>query len=269
MRIVSLNAWGGQVWHALGPWLETLAADVLCLQEVTRRLAPGPGWLRYADPYRALDQRADLYADVSARLPAHQPRFAPAARGWLEDDAGRPHPSEHGIAQWVAPDLAIAGQWQGFVHGSFRVGGWGEEPVPRAAQITRVATSGGRSALVGHVHGLRDPSGKGDTPERRAQWRALADAVQAMRREGEPVALLGDLNVLPGSEAFDILGAIGLADLVTARGHDDTRTSLYEKPQRHANYCLVSQDARVLSFDVPAAPEVSDHRPLVLHLAPG
>ncbi|WP_172294899.1 endonuclease/exonuclease/phosphatase family protein [Pseudoruegeria sp. HB172150] len=267
MRIVSLNAWGGQVWDALGPWLGTVGADVLCLQEVIRGLAPGPEWLRYGDAFRSLDQRRDLFADVSADLPGYQARFAPAARGDLLDADGGVHPSEHGIAQWVAPDLAIAGQWQGFVHGSFRVGGWGEEPVPRTCQVTRIATGDDSSVVVGHLHGLRDPSGKGDTPERSAQWRALAAAVETFREPGEPVVVAGDLNVLPGSDVFGVLGGIGLTDLVTTRGHDDTRTSLYKKPQRHANYMFVSPEVRVVSFDVPAEPVVSDHRPLILDLA--
>lgn len=76
----------------------------------------------------------------------------------------------------------------------------------------------------------------------------------------------GDLNVLPGSEVFGILGGIGLTDLVTTRGHDDTRTSLYKKPQRHANYCFVSAQVQVRRFDVPATPEVSDHRPMIVEI---
>jgi len=61
MRIVSLNAWGGAVWEQLSAWVEQAAFDVLCLQEVTRRIAPSPDWLIYRDPYRRLDQRANLF----------------------------------------------------------------------------------------------------------------------------------------------------------------------------------------------------------------
>lgn len=267
MKIVSLNAWGGQVWSALEGWLRGLDADVLCMQEVIRALAPGPEWLHYGDAFRSLDQRADLFADVCRCMPACQDRFAPAARGTLRDAEECEHPSEHGIAQWVAPHLAIAGQWQGFVHGSFRVGGWGPEPVPRTCQITRVATPEGRSVVVGHLHGLRDPSGKGDTPERRAQWQAVAGAIDAFRNPSEPVVLAGDMNVKPGSEMFEIMSEIGLTDLVTSRGIADTRTALYRKPERHANYMFVSPEVDVLDFDAPAEPVVSDHRPLILHLS--
>jgi endonuclease/exonuclease/phosphatase family metal-dependent hydrolase len=268
LRIACLNAWGGQVWQPLRRWLEGLSPDVLCLQEVTRAPAPGPAWLRYGDAYRALDQRADLFADVSACLPGHQARFAPAARGVLRDGEGREYPSEHGLGQWVAPHLAWAGQWQGFVHGAYRTGGWGPEPVPRACQVSRIVTEAGRSVVVGHLHGLRDPAGKEDTPARRQQWERLAAAVEAFRAPDEPVVIGGDMNVLPGSELFAVMDRIGLRDLVTGRGHADTRTSLYPKPQRHANYLFVSEGAEIRVFDVPAAPEVSDHRPMILELAP-
>ncbi len=266
LTIVSLNAWGGQVWAALAEWLRDLQPDVLCLQEVTRALGPGPDWLRYGDAFRSLDQRADLFADVSGCLPRHQARFAAAARGVLQDGAGRDHWSEHGIAQWVAPHLAWAGQWQGFVHGRFRPDGWGAEPVPRTCQISRIATAEGKTIVIGHLHGLRDPAGKMDTPDRVAQWQALAQALAVFRQADEPTVLAGDLNVLPGSQVFAVLGRLGLQDQVTGRGLTDTRTTLYPKPQRHANYLFTSTDLAAARFAAPAAPEVSDHRPLMLEV---
>jgi hypothetical protein len=58
-----------------------------------------------------------------------------------------------------------------------------------------------------------------------------------------------------------VLGRAGFTDLV---GDTDTRTSAYLKPSRHADQLLVP-DA-VAAFEVLTAPEVSDHRPLVLDL---
>ena len=75
--------------------------------------------------------------------------------------------------------------------------------------------------------------------------------------------MAGDLNVLPDSETFEVLARSGLVDLV---GRADTRTSAYPKPVRHAGYLLVSDRDAVSSFEVLTAPEVSDHRPLVLDL---
>ncbi|WGH78201.1 endonuclease/exonuclease/phosphatase family protein [Jannaschia ovalis] len=266
MRVVSLNAWGGAVWDALSDWVERAEFDMLCLQEVTRRLEPGPDWLVYGDAYRHLDQRADLFGDVSARLAGWQAAFAPAARGPLRDADGRMHRSEHGIAAWVAPGLAVTARLQGFVHGAFRAEGWGSEPVPRAVQSLRVEGAG-RPVAVTHLHGLRDPRGKGDTPERAAQTAALVAHLRAFDAGGACRVVAGDLNLRPDSATFAALRAEGLVDLVTGRGHADTRTRLYTKPERHANYCLVSDSGRVRGFAVPATPVLSDHRPLILELA--
>lgn len=226
---------------------------------------PSPEWLAYVDPYRSLDQRADLFRDVSARLPDHQARFAAAARGTLNDAHGQPYASEHGLGAWVGGELAIAAAYQGFVHGSYRHDGWGPEPVPRAIQIQRIVDPGtGRSGLFAHFHGIRDPEGKHDTPERAVQAKAVVDAIGRMRQPDEPVILAGDFNLLPDSSTFAAFSAIGLVDLVTTGGFTDTRTSLYAKSQRYADYLLVSEQVKVEAFDVPATPEVSDHRPLVL-----
>lgn len=180
MRIVSLNARGGAVWEQLSAWVEQAAFDVLCLQEVTRRIAPSPDWLIYRDPYRRLDQRANLFG--------------------------------------------------------------------------------------AHLHGLRDPNGKGDTPDRDTQAASLRRQIREFRNGNETVVIAGDFNLLPDSPTFDVLAAEGLIELVTTRGHSDTRTVLYPKAQRHANYCFVSDPDRVIAFDVPATPVMSDHRPMILDL---
>jgi hypothetical protein len=38
---------------------------------------------------------------------------------------------------------------------------------------------------------------------------------------------------------------------VTGSGIEDTRTTLYTKPQRHANYLLVRETVAISAFSVP------------------
>lgn len=265
MRLASLNAWGGQVWPDLGEWARKVQADILCLQEVTRAPVPSPAWLTYRDQYRALDQRTDLFADVSGVLPEYQSRFAAATRGTLEDGQGHAVCSEHGIAFWVRRDLAITEMQQCFIHGHFRHDGWGPEPVPRAFQIARICDpTSGKSFAFAHLHGLRDPTGKRDTQARKDQSKKLVSAISQFVRPNEPFILAGDFNLLPESKTFAALRELGLTELVSSRGHLDTRTTLYAKSQRFADYLLVSKQLNITAFDVPATPEVSDHRPLIL-----
>jgi endonuclease/exonuclease/phosphatase family metal-dependent hydrolase len=264
VRIVSLNAWGGAMFDELAAWLPRCGADVLCLQEVTR--TPGRrGWTHFADGERTLPQRADLFDDVGALLPRHQGRFDASDTGPVFDGDGRRHQQSFGLATFVHERLRTVDRAASFVHGTFTDHEtWPISNRPRVAQATRITDGSiARAVTVVQVHGLRDQHGKEDTPARYVQAERLADLVVETRAPDDLTVVCGDLNVLPQSETFDVLGAIGLVDLV---GTADTRTSHYTKPVRHAGYVLVSDPDAVQRFEVLVAPEVSDHRALVLDL---
>ncbi|WFE25704.1 endonuclease/exonuclease/phosphatase family protein [Solwaraspora sp. WMMD791] len=264
MRIVSVNAWGGAQAEELLPWLSDCAADVVCLQEVTR--TPGlTGWTRFSDGERDLPQRANLFDDVRAVLPRHQAFFLTSDTGPVTDGTGARHRQDFGVATVVAERLPVVGVDSAFVHGAFvEHAEWTVADRPRVAlAVGTVGRADGRRVWVVQVHGLRDPAGKVDTPARRAQAVRLAELVQRVRDPDDLVVVCGDFNLLPDSATFDVLRDIGLTDLV---GTADTRTSHYPKPVRHASYLLVSDVAVVERFEIVRQPEVSDHRALLLDL---
>jgi endonuclease/exonuclease/phosphatase family metal-dependent hydrolase len=264
MKIMCLNGWGGRLHDALAPYLRSAAPDILCLQEVVHSPATGKDWLVYRDGDHVLPQRANFFRDVAALLPDHAALFCPAAEGVLWD-GDRALPSQWGLATFVHKSKPIIGQAQGFVHKTFSPHGYGEHPRSRNAHAVRVYDyARDRAVVIAHMHGLRDPAGKADTPERLAQARRFADLVTCLAAPEDPVVACGDFNVEPESGTFDILAGIGLTDLVTARGFKSTRTSHYAKPGRFADYMLVNARVRVLDFAVVTEPEVSDHCPLVL-----
>lgn len=262
MRIVSLNAWGGALLDPLLAWLPGVGADVVCLQEVTR--SPGlTGWTEFSDGVHVLPQRADLLADVGAVLPGHRATFVVSDSGPVADGEGRVHRQEFGIAAFVADDVPVVAHASSYVHGGYTEhDAWPPGDRPRNAHALRVFDRAtGRFVTVVHLHGVRDPQGKGDTPARAAQAERLAALVGRARGADDLVVVCGDLNLLPGSATFAVLARLGLVDLV---GTADTRTSRYPKPVRHASYLLVSDPSAVRAFEVVAEPEVSDHRALVL-----
>ena len=267
MRIVSLNAWCGGMYDQFAPWLPSIDADVVCLQEVTR--TPGlDGWTTYRDDERRLPQRADLAADVADLLPNHQTSFVVSDAGpiWHEDPASTaPYRQDFGLLTAVHRRLPVVGQLSTFVKGAFvDHDRWPSAGRPRLAQGVRVLDrDGGRAVSIVHLHGLRDPAGKHDTADRRVQAENLAAMIERLREPNDVTVLCGDLNLLPDSETFTVLAEVGLTDLV---GTADTRTSRYTKPTRHANYLLVSDPGVVKHFEVVAEPEVSDHRPLLLEI---
>ncbi|SDK34422.1 endonuclease/exonuclease/phosphatase family protein [Nonomuraea jiangxiensis] len=267
MQIISLNAWGGAMFDELARWLDGCEADVLCLQEVTHTPALH-GWTRFDDAERSLPQRANLLADVRSRLPRHQGLFAASDSGPVQDQDRRAHRQDFGVATFVAEPLSVVGLRTAFVHGGYvdHRDGWPSDGRPRAALAVRVFDPEARRFVsVVNLHGLRDARGKADTPARRAQAERLAELVGGVRENGDLTVVCGDLNLLPGSETFQVLAGLGLVDLVR---EGDTRTSRYLKPVRHASYLLVSDPAAVKRFEIMTAPEVSDHRALVLDLRP-
>ncbi|MGW5263157.1 endonuclease/exonuclease/phosphatase family protein [Microbispora sp. NPDC004025] len=265
MRIISLNAWGGAMFDELAAWLDSCDADILCLQEVTHTPTTH-GWTRFDDAERSLPQRADLLSDVRSRLPRHHGLFTASDSGPVQDHAGGSHRQDFGLATFVGETLPIVGMRSAFVHGGYveHHDGWPADGRPRAALAVRVFDrTAQRFVTVVNLHGLRDAHGKTDTPARRAQAERLAGLVTSVRENGDLTVVCGDFNVLPDSETFRILAKLDLTDLVRDA---DTRTSRYPKPVRHASYMLVSEPTAVRRFEIMTAPEVSDHRALMLDL---
>ncbi len=261
--MISLNAWCGGMLEPLMEWLPRCGADVLCVQEVT--WTPGhDGWVTYTDPDRTSWQRSSLFDDLRRALPHHQAQFYTCDTGPARCQDGVERRQHFGIATLVAPHLALVGGEATFVHGNFAHHDlWPAENRGRVAHAFRVDDGDGLCATVAHFHGVRMASGKADTPARRAQAERVAALVRRVRNADDVVVVAGDMNVLPNSETLEVLTDLGLTDLV---GVTDTRTSVYPKPGRHADYLLVSDRRAVTSFVVLTAPEVSDHRPLVLDL---
>lgn len=266
LRIISLNAWGGRLHEALIEYVAAADPDVLCLQEVLRAPGTRSGWSIYRDGDVELPQRFNLFAEVSAALPGHNAFFCPTSRGELFD-GDNIIAAEFGLATFVRQSHSVIAQGLGFVHGKFSADGWGHHPRPRNAHCIRLFSQEHGAALtIAHMHGLRDLAGKGDTAARKAQAERLAGLIGRVWPGDEDLIVCGDFNVLPDSVTFEILGRLGLSDLVTGHGLADTRTSYYLKQGRFADYMLVTPGVNVAKFEVVEAPEVSDHRALLLDI---
>lgn len=266
MRIVSLNAWAGRLHAPVLHYLAGIDADIVCLQEVSRTPSTHAEWLTYRERGLELPQRANFFDEVGGVLPGHDGYFCPTACGPLFD-GDTSLPSLFGLATFVRKTLPVVAQTADFVHGRFTPEGWGEHPRARNAHCLRIFDPASRAPItVCQMHGLRETSGKADTPARHAQAAALVDLIERIWPGTERLVVCGDFNVLPESVTFDALARLGLRDLVTGNGFTDTRTSHYAKPGRFADYLLITPDVEITAFDVVAQPEVSDHRALLLDI---
>jgi endonuclease/exonuclease/phosphatase family metal-dependent hydrolase len=199
-------------------------------------------------------------------LTDHVATFCPAAQGELWNGE-RALPSQWGIATFVHRRLPIIGQGQGFVHKDYSAHGYGDHPRSRVAHSVRLHDrDGDRTICITQMHGLRDPKGKHDTPERADQARRFLRLSEQTSRPGDLRVLCGDFNVEPASATLALLTGAGFVELVTTGGFPGTRTSLYSRPGRFADYLLIDRAEAIKGFDVPMEPEVSDHCPLILDL---
>lgn len=261
-----LNGWGGTLYEALLPYVQSASPDILCLQEVIHSPASEKDWLTYRDGDHVLPQRANFFSDVCRVLPDHMATFCPAAQGVLWD-ADQAVPSQWGLATFVRRSFPVIGQIQGFVHKDYGPDGYGAHPRSRSAHGVRIYDhSANRPISITHMHGLRDLKGKKDTPDRAEQARKLLHLSRQLATPEDIEIICGDFNVEPDSATLTLLREAGLSELVTGRGFTSTRSTHYAKPGRFADYMFVNQEDAVKSFDVIRDPEVSDHCPLVLEI---
>lgn len=267
MKILSLNCWSGRRPN-LVEYLQSAKADIYCLQEVLNSPPGTPDELMFAEQGSTPEyQRTKLFAELCAALPHYQAFHLPAAEGYLHDGAKTQYKSQYGIATFVGPGIPIIGTGSRFVYGEYRYSNWEEPPLPRQAHAVRVWDyDSGSPLVVAHMHGMWIPNGKQDTKERRMQACRFGSLIVGTMEPNDLIVACGDWNVLPGSETLSILRDLELQDLVTGRGHTDTRTSYYKKDVRYADYMMVSPDLAQCEFEVVKSPEVSDHRPLLLDI---
>jgi len=252
MKIICLNTWGGRAGK------ETLLgffkkyrdeADIFCLQEVwTDRYDDLEGKLAGGVPISNDHIMTHAFQDIGAVLPDHAAYFRPS---FFE---------HYGLCMFIRKSLAVSEEGDVFVHrerGHVPEGDVGEHA--RNLQYATLNHDGAHQTVM-NFHGLWNGKGKGDCDERLEQSDRIIDFV---RSRTEPFVLCGDFNLTPETESLQKLERAGLRNLVSEYGITDTRTSLYKKPLRYADYAFVSDGVEVEDFKV-LPDEVSDHAPLLI-----
>lgn len=260
LTICSLNVWGGRMLYPLNVYLPDTARrediDVFCFQEVCATA----GSVHWDDVWQ---NRINFFSILCGLLPEFQGFFAPAF------DAHSSHsPSQHfasGLACFVRKEIPVVSTGDVFVFESRRlmlpsgVAGDGFSS-PRNLQYVQVNAEGAIYTIC-HFHGLWNGTGKGDTPERIEQSRNIRSFFEQVHPASTRI-LCGDFNLRPDTESLAILDQ-GMKNLIHEYGITSTRSAAYHKPERCADYMLVSSDICVESFTVPDV-VVSDHLPLIL-----
>lgn len=254
MKLICLNIWGGRAGkEGLLAFFEKYrdTTDIFCLQEVwADKYENLEGSLAGGVPINNSLIMTQALQEISAVLPNHVAYFRPSFLG------------SYGLCTYVRKGVKVLEEGDVFVHLER------EHIIPEGLDVGTHARNlqyvslknGATQETIMNFHGLWNGRGKSNTPERIVQSERI---IEFLRSRNEPFVLVGDFNLTPETESLKMLEYGGIRNLVTELGITSTRTNLYAKPGKHANYVFVSPGITVRDFKV-LPDEVSDHAPLYL-----
>lgn len=252
MKVLSLNIWWGKQFDTLIDYIKEHShdVDVFCFQEV------------FSTPTDnitiELYYRANILSELEAALPNHQVYFAPTQDGY-----GFELPSDFPISWWLAmfvrKDLQIKNTWEIYLYWKKNWKTTDASSIGRNMQYVTIMTKQ-EIHTIAHFHGYWSGKGKMDTPERISQSKKAREFLD--QNSGKRI-LCGDFNLLPHTESISILEWDDFTNLIKEYNIQTTRSNLYTKPEKFADYILVSPEVKVEKFIVPYT-EASDHLPMIL-----
>lgn len=251
MKLISLNTWGGRAGKEklLAFFVKNKDVDIFCLQEI------------WSAPYEHLEgqpagglgiDHANIMVygmqEIRSLLDTHIAYFRPH------------HLDNYGLMMLVKKDIDVISEGDVFVYkerGYIPEGDVGCHA--RNVQYATLATQKESRSIL-NFHGLWNGKGKGDSEDRLAQSDRI---IQFVRTLSNPFLICGDFNLLPDTASIKKLEDFGLRNLIKEYGITSTRTSLYNKKEKFADYILISKEIIVNDFKI-LSDEVSDHSPIYL-----
>lgn len=252
MKLITLNIWGGLLFKPLMQFIKTQASstDIFCFQEVfdtssKRKISHGA--------------RVNILQEIKTVLKNFECFYLPAESG-LDYHGPVNFDISWGIAIFIKKSVRVIDQ--GFIQvykGKQISNGNHHSAMPRNLQYVIIQKRLNK-LLVSNLHGYWAPeSNKIDTPERLEQSQIIR---QFLDQFNGPKILGGDFNLLPGTKSMEFLDQ-GMINLISLHNITSTRSYHYTKPQKYADYILISPDIKVESFQV-LEDVVSNHLPLRL-----
>ncbi len=254
MKIITLNTWGGRAGKEkllsfFKKYQQT--TDIFCLQEIWS--APN----KYLQAKSAAGQNlsdACLMTQgmqaISQLLSGYQAYFRPQFM------------DNYGLMTLVKKDLLVKKEGELFVykHREYTPEG---DVANHARNIQYITLETSTSPLtVINFHGLWNGKGKTDSEDRLLQSKNISNFIQTLKGE---CILCGDFNLRPDTQSIKILEDANLKNLIKEYKILSTRTSLYTKPEKFADYVFVTPNIKVKNF-VVLPEEVSDHTALQIEI---
>ena len=239
MKLITLNIWGGHVQAPLLKFINSHSdTDIFCFQEVYHN----------AENKMSTDDKEvslNIFSQIAKLLPKHDGFFRPVLK------------NSFGIGMFIKKSIEVLEEGDINIHDNPNYPGYGPTH-PRNLQWVECRINQEIYSIL-NVHGLWNGMGKTDTPDRIAQSQRIREFMDTINT---PKIVCGDFNLRPDTKSLEIVEH-GMNNLVKIHNVTSTRTSLYPKPEKFADYIFTSPEIIVNSFAV-LEDEVSDHAPLLL-----
>ncbi len=266
LKLETVNIWGGRVYQPLLEHAQKQAqtVDIFCFQEVystqSSRISTGEviGLERFQQPTNDYPARGNIYQELKQGLPEFHGYYY-SSQDHYDIHSPVDYPLSFGLAMFVKKTLFVETEGDLFVYRAKNsVVGTDNTTIGRNLQYVQFRRNGKQFTTV-NLHGLWNGKGETDSPERIEQSRKIKTFLESM---GGAKSLCGDFNLLPDTQSLGLLEH-EMRNLVKEYRVTSTRSQFYKKPDKFADYILVSPEVIVEDFKV-LEEEVSDHQPLLV-----
>ena len=245
MKLITLNIWAGNLKKPLLDFFKKYsdAVDIFCLQEVFDK----------GKTVRAVYQQAEMniFSDIQKTLPNHTGYFHSSESS---------EEGEEGLAIFVRNNIKLNEVGEIFVYRTKNaMKNDDSKTLGRNLEYISFARNNSKY-LVGNVHGLWNGKDKLDSEDRIQQSTKIMKFLDN-RTENYKI-LSGDFNLMPDTASIRIIEG-SLRNLIKDYGIKSTRTVLYEKDERFADYVFATPNCKIKNFEV-LPEEVSDHCALLV-----
>ena len=246
MKLINLNTWGGVVYEPLVEFIKkySIDTDVFCFQEVFHNATK-------IDPLLNTETRPKLFSELQDILSGFNGYHFPTYEG---DHGGLAVFIKKSFVVDKVDNLVIFSETNTITDRN------SEDFFAMGRNLQRIKLNYfGKECTVFNFHGMWVFKGKIDTKKRIEQ----SEKIKEIFDESKGARILcGDFNLDPETKSIEMLSD-GNQNLIREYKITSTRSSLYKKPTKFADYVIVSPEVEVVDFKA-LQDKVSDHLPLLL-----